>query len=247
MIGLGSNSAAFKYLDEFVSCPDWSQLHTDVCYGIARSHWNKRYVSSGIHDDFADKEITPYVRTLEHHLTDHALDKFNLLDNTDQRLKFVSAWGPIPHPFWLIYIRDNKRIEPTGIFNKSLAQDCDWTDNKKYFGSLIDFIEQLPFQQLGRIILFMTEANNATLPHYDGAHRFERPSDDFVWFTTKPSTKQIFVFDELTKKKHYPDPGKKLIWFNEMDFHGTDPVDHFSFSIRIDGQFRSDIKQRLLK
>lgn len=245
MQGLGFNGAPFKYLDEFVTMPDWAKIHADTCYGISQSIWNKRYVSSGVHDTFADREITPYVRQVQHRLDQYALEKFQSLTDTDQRLKFISAWGPIPHPFWIIYIRDNRRIENTGIFNKSVAADCSWTDNARHFGSLIDFVKSLPFCELGRILLFMTEAHNSTVPHFDGAQRFERPHDDFVWFTTKPNTKQMFIFDEHTRQKIRPDPDKKLIWFNEMDYHGTDAVDHFSFSVRVDGVFQPDLRQQL--
>jgi len=30
-----------------------------------------------------------------------------------------------------------------------------------------------------------------------------------------------------------------------MDYHGTDAVDHFSFSIRIDGRFNSTVKEKI--
>ena len=94
-------------------------------------------------------------------------------------------------------------------------------------------------------MLFMTEANNQTVPHYDDIDNGSRPNDDFIWFTTKPGTKKIFVFDNDTKEKFYTAPDKKLVWFNEFDWHGTDPTDHFSFSVRIDGKFTPEVKKAL--
>jgi len=53
--------------------------------------------------------------------------------------------------------------------------------------------------------------------------------------------------DSITKEKYYTDTTKKFIWFNEMDYHGTDAVPYFTFSIRIDGKFSSDIKELISK
>jgi hypothetical protein len=53
------------------------------------------------------------------------------------------------------------------------------------------------------------------------------------------------VYDEDTNQKIYTLTDKKFVWFNEMDFHGTDAVPYFSFSVRIDGKFKEDIKNRI--
>lgn len=246
MQGLDSNKTPFKYLDEFIKQPDWTQLHADVCYGISQSQWNKRFVSSGIHPDYADQEITPYMQNIVENLNEYSIEKFETLKTTDERIKFLTAWGPVPHPFWLVYLRNNIRRERTGIFNKSIGADCEWTDNSRHFITLVEFIKSLPFSEIGRVVLFMTEARNPTLPHFDAAVRNERPHDDFVWFTTKPNTKKMFVLDEDTGIRHYADQSRKFVWFNEMDYHGTESVDHFSFSVRIDGKFLPEIRRQLI-
>ena len=246
MQGLDNNCSPFKYLDDFITAPDWQTLHADVCRGISQSQWNKRFVSSGVHPDYADREITPYMRNIALNLDSYSRKTFEELQTTDERIKFLTAWSTVPHPFWLIYLRNNIRRERTGIFNKSVSADCAWTENSQHFSSLVDFIQTLPFAEIGRVILFMTEANNPTLPHYDAALRYERAHDDFIWFTTKPETKKMYVLDEATNIRHYADDSKKFVWFNEMDYHGTESVDHFSFSVRIDGKFLPEIRQQLV-
>ena len=106
----------------------------------------------------------------------------------------------------------------------------------------------MPFESFGRVIFFMTEANNQTVPHYDAGsleQRLTKENDDFIWFTTKPNSKSVFVMDDTTLEKTYAEHDKKFVWFNEMDFHGTDPVPHFSFAIRIDGKFKPGLKEML--
>ena len=73
----------------------------------------------------------------------------------------------------------------------------------------------------------------------------EKPHDDFIWFTTKSESKSVYVMDGDTHEKMYPDPDKKFVWFNEMDYHGTEAVPHFSFSIRIDGKFLPELRESI--
>jgi len=244
--GLGKNRK-FLYLDEFIKTEiDWEKLHADICFGLSQSKWEKKFVSSGVHKEWEKKEITPYMRNSAQNLTDYELSYYNNCTTIDEKLKYIMSLKEIPHPFWVIFIKNNIRTESTGLINKAKESDCQWTDNAKYFKSLINVINNMPFDSIGRVMIFMTEANNLTVPHYDGRYQYDRPSDDFIWFTTKPNTKKIYVMDSESLEKFYPDENKRFIWFNEMDYHGTDPVNHYSFSIRIDGVFNSEIKHKLL-
>lgn len=248
VIGLDVAHTPFKYLDDYMGDIDWETLHNEVCLGIAKAEWNKKFVSSGVHKHWAEQEITTTFVNLKDRLTDDQLKMFVSLNSTDEKIKFLSALTHTPHPFWVIFLRWNKRVEQTGVYNKATPEDCFWTPNAKLFPSLVKLIESMPFEGIGRVMFFMTEANNQTVPHYDvanDAQRAEKPHDDFIWFNTKPNSKGIFVMNGETLEKVYPDPTKKFVWWNEMDFHGTDPVDHFSFSIRIDGKFKPEVKAKL--
>lgn len=247
--GLGKNKQPFGYLDNFIGDVDWKQLHAEMSFGISQSQWNKKFVSSGIHKDWITEEITPYFLDIEGRLSQIEQLFFRECKTVDEKIKYLNALTPVAHPFWVIFIRNNKRIDVTGIVNKAVANDCYWTDNAKHFPTLLKLINRMPFKEVGRVMMFMTEANNQILPHYDGKFgigKDERPNDDFIWFTTKPDTKQIFVLDGETKEKIYPDSSKKFIWFNEMDYHGSDMAKHFAFSIRIDGVFADGVKDTIL-
>ena len=245
LLGLGSQKTPFIYLDEHAPVIDWSRLHAEVCYGISQCIWDKKFVSSGVHRDWADYEITPYMTNFAENLSPYEKEFFFKCSTTDEKIKYLTSLGPIPHPFWALFLRYNKRIERTGILNKSVQADCFWTEHAAKFPTLVEIIKQLPFQDIGRVMLFMTEANNQTVPHFDGKTQDERPNDDFIWFTTKPGTKNIFVMDEFTKERTYAATDKKFVWWNEMDYHGTEPTTHFSFSIRIDGKFTPEVKSAI--
>jgi hypothetical protein len=241
--GLSSLKKPFIYLDEYITSVDWEKLHADVCYGLSQCPWDKKFVSSGVHPEWSKNEITPYMVEIIKHVTDYEKTLFDKCSTIAEKIKFTQALLPVSHPFWTLCLRDNKRIEMTGVKNKAVGAECFWTDNVKFFPTLVKFIKTLPFDQIGRVIFFITESNNQTVPHYDyyGDPK-GKLNDDFIWFTTKPNSKSVYIMDGETKEKFYPDPSKQFVWFNEMDFHGTEPVPHFSFSIRVDGVFRSDIQ-----
>lgn len=247
LYGLGPKQEPFLYFDDFIPTPDWEKLHAEVSFGISQAVWDKKFVSSGVHPDYSHLEITPYMNDFRNNLTDYELQFFSRCKNTDERIKFLTALAPIPHPFWAIFLRFNRRTERTGIANKSVGDECYWTDNAVHFPSLVTLIKAMPFDEIGRVMLFMTEAHNQTVPHVDGMARVEK-HDEFIWFNTKSgsrgsASKSMFVMHGETGERVYTDPEKRFIWFNEMDYHGTEPVDHFSFSIRIDGKFNQTLRE----
>ena len=48
--------------------------------------------------------------------------------------------------------------------------------------------------------------------------------------------------DHVTNYKKIYVKGK-VVWFNAMDIHGGDPLEHFSWSLRIDGIFKDEFKE----
>lgn len=245
--GLGPNKKPFIYLDEFMPNDiDMEQLHIDMCCGIAKSKWDKKFVSSGVHKDWEHREITTMIRDKEKYLTEKQLEQYAELQTTEERIKFMTVITTVPYPYWVLFIRNNKRIEGSGIANKAIAADCHWTENAINFPGLVELIIKMPFSEVGRVILFMTEPNNDLVPHYDAGNEMQRNTkgnDDFIWFTTAPTTKKIFVMaEDGYESRMYPEDNKKFIWWNEMDYHGTDAVSNFTFSIRVEGKFKQKVK-----
>jgi hypothetical protein len=246
--GLGTHKKPFIYLDEYCPTVDWHKLHAEVSLGLAKSKWVKRFVSAGVHSDWEDQEIITHM--MKKNISDYEKDLYDTqLDpyDTEAKIKYFMCVSDAVHPFWSCYLRLNKAVEKTRILNKAVGEDCYWTENAENFPSLIALISKLPFQSVGRVMLFLTESNNNTVPHFDSIHEMsDKPNDDFIWFTTKHDYKKIYILDGETKEKFYPKENSKFIWFNEMDYHGTDSFPRFSFSVRIDGKFDEEIREKIL-
>lgn len=245
--GLGSKNTPFLYLDEYCPTINWEELHAETCYGLSSVQWIKRYVSAGVHEKWSDKEMTTYARNRMFSDIDLSYYDKILPTETEKRIKFTSLTTPALHPFWTLFLRLNRVVDNRRMSNKSVASDCEWNDNIKHFPKLVELINQLPFKEIGRVMFFITEPNNETIPHYDDSLDVpDRPNDDFIWFTTNNRYKKIYVMNPITLEKSYPDQNKKFIWFNEMDYHGTDAINRLSFSIRIDGKFHDHVKRAII-
>jgi hypothetical protein len=237
----------FQYLDDFCSEVNWAEVHTDTVRGLAKVQWIKTVVSAGVHPDWATKELYTYLKEPEVYLTKQQLAVYKGLTNIEQEIKFLSMMTPLVHPFWLCFLRVNKAIEPTYHENKADAATCVDTPSMVYFPKLMSVIRKLPMKSIGRILIFMTEANNETVPHRDAsvASQLERPNADFIWFQPQAQnaidTKKIFIMSD-DKEKFYPDPSKKFVWFNELDYHGTEPSPTFSYSVRVEGVFNDLVR-----
>lgn len=245
--GLGASKKPFLYLDDFCPTVDWDKFHADVSYGLASCRWIKRFVSAGVHSKWENQEISTYI--IKNYFTEYQKSLFETIDrrDTEKRLKFTSLVTKAVHPFWACYLRVNQVKEKTGIANKSVSADCEWTENIQYFPELMQLIEQMPFQEIGRVMFFITEPNNETVPHFDDSpFSTPRPNDDFIYFSTiTDCAKKLYVMDGESLEKFYPEDGKKFLWFNEMDYHGTDPTDRLTFTIRIEGKFTPEVKTYL--
>lgn len=240
-VGL-SVGAPFKYLDEFCPTVDWEELHDHVSAGLAKSEWTKTVVSAGAHPDWKHLEMATYYRNTEL-LTERQRKLFEALPSKEAKIKFLAATTDTVHAFWLCFLRRNKIVDPTGIANKSVAADCYDTPAAKNFPMLMKLVKQLPLKSVGRIVMFMTEPNTMLVPHFDGVNeeqRANKKSDQFIWFQTRPG-KKLFVMDDQLKR-YYPEPDKHFLWFNEMDWHGTEPFERFSFSIRVEGEFDDRVR-----
>jgi hypothetical protein len=112
------------------------------------------------------------------------------------------------------------------------------TEDATEFALLMDFIRTLPFKSTGRmLIMYDTE------PRPVSAHRDHMETDichDFIWFRTN-KRKPFYMLNHTTGEKQYV--ASYSAWFDSVNqFHGSDPYEGLSFSIRVDGIFTDEFK-----
>jgi hypothetical protein len=145
------------------------------------------------------------------------------------------------YKFGTLYLRDFIN-GPKDYRFKCSARHTEFTELQSSFQFLLDFIyKNLPFTEVGRIVIFKT-INKRGLPiHRDGQNYFPH-KNEFIWINLI-NTKPFFVFDEDKNIKHFPT--SQFVFFNDLDFHGVEVTQSDSFSVRVDGKFNDSIKEKL--
>ena len=105
----------------------------------------------------------------------------------------------------------------------------------------MDFIDTLPFEAKGRILIIYDAGGHAVPAHRD--HEREEVCHEFVWFRTNLS-KPLYMLDHRSGERVYVD--SYTAWFDTVNqFHGSDATGQLSFSVRVDGRFTEDFRRRI--
>jgi hypothetical protein len=109
------------------------------------------------------------------------------------------------------------------------------------FAELMDFIATLPFEATGRMLIMYDPEGRAVTAHRD--HDSEDLCHDFVWFRTNRD-KPFYMLNPETGEKRYVDGHSA--WFDTVNqYHGGDPTGELAWSIRVDGRFSEDFRNRI--
>lgn len=113
------------------------------------------------------------------------------------------------------------------------------TEDAELFSELMSFIDTLPFDGTGRIIIMYDDSGRPVSAHRD--HDSAHLCHEFIWFRTN-FDKPFFMLN--------PESGEKLYvrshaaWFDTVNqYHGADGTGGLSFSIRVDGRFNADFRR----
>lgn len=115
------------------------------------------------------------------------------------------------------------------------------TSDADEFTLLMDFIDALPFESTGRILLIYDEGGRSVPAHRD--HEQTDICHDFIWLRTN-LRKPFYVLNQFTNEKRYIDGYSA--WFDTVNqYHGSDATDGMTFSIRVDGYFTSEFRSKI--
>ena len=198
-----------------------------------------RYPSYKSFDEFIDVER---LRSLNDYITRRI--KRRIMDAQDSfflnlhRLDQSSPYMPGAREIWL-----TRTLSGTKYNYMDLDQCELWepTEAAKDLTLLMDFIGTLPFKCTGRMLIIYDETGTPVPAHRD--HEFEDVCHEFIWFRTN-LRKPFYLLNHGTSEKVYV--SSYSTWFDTVNqFHGSDPVDALSFSVRIDGKFTDEFRQRI--
>jgi hypothetical protein len=117
------------------------------------------------------------------------------------------------------------------------------TEYARELPELMGFIRTLPFKSIGRAIIFYDFSGSPVTAHRDHANL--DVAHEFIWFRPNLS-KPFYMMNKQTGEKSYVK--SYSAWFDTVNqFHGADATPGLSVSLRIDGIFTDELRQRIPK
>lgn len=109
------------------------------------------------------------------------------------------------------------------------------------FPFLMDFIKTLPFKSTARMMIMYDDGGAPVTAHRD--HVSENVCHEFIWFRSNMA-KPFYMLNHKTGEKRYVDAYSA--WFDSVNqFHGADPHQGLSVSIRVDGVFTDEFRKQI--
>lgn len=139
----------------------------------------------------------------------------------------------------MIYLAQSKL--PDSYFDLDRAEVWEPTPETGEFALLMDFIATLPFKATGRMLIMYDDVCRPVPAHRD--HTDTEVCHEFVWFRTNLD-KPFYMLNHETGEKLYVN--SHSAWFDTVNqFHGSDPREGLSFSVRVDGVFTDEFRRRI--
>ncbi|HEX8502979.1 MAG TPA: hypothetical protein VF659_20515 [Pyrinomonadaceae bacterium] len=137
----------------------------------------------------------------------------------------------------MIYLSQSK--QPDSYYDLDRTELWEPAPAAEEFPELMSFIGSLPFASTGRMLIMYDHVPRPVTPHRD--HDVVEVCHEFVWFRTNLS-KPFYMLDHRTREKLYV--SSYSAWFDTVNqFHGSDPCDGLSFSVRVDGRFTDEFRR----
>jgi Rieske 2Fe-2S family protein len=158
---------------------------------------------------------------------------------TREQMLYLKYRYGVYFPWKVCYhLLENDRWE-----DKHSGEGKDFSEEaRRVFPKTVAFIESLPFQEIGRCVLFGIEANDHAPAHRDSEPGKALAIAQSISFDPR-GNKRFYVCDPAGENKTVVD--SRIYWFNDMDFHGVEADPFFRYSIRVDGVFEPDFVEEL--
>jgi hypothetical protein len=248
----GINGQPFINLDSYIDIEGFKSLHYKICKGIVMSDYKKEgnLVKMGGWDNQYKLEFKPTCFALDDYYAlpeDHEIRvlgrEIGELENRDKFVLFLKLALEAYDAYQFIFLK----TEDGGW--ESRFEEKQWTPDAQYFPELKTWLESLVgtvFTHLGRIIIFKAE-HDCTMPmHRDLIYPTETDyvehQHEFIHLRTNLD-KPFYIWDSETDTRVTVD--SHATFFNDQDWHAGGKSNTQTYSIRVDGVFTDEFKQRV--
>jgi len=248
--GVGKNRLPILSMDKYIDHSQDQELHIECCKGLALNEEYKMGMTYGAlppeevarfggHDCWSEmlQQLHKYDPTGVHReALKEVIDRSPGKEMQAMYKYAYFAMGAVIPWFFALYLKKND-------FGKKTQDFGQWTEAAKLFPNVVEYIKQLPFKTIGRVLFFTTYPNAGVVTHRDSV--MAEHSDHNINLFFASGSRPSFIWDEKTKKKIYLDSDARSYFFNNRDYHGVDPEPVFRYTLRVDGTFTDELCEQL--
>ncbi len=202
----------------------------DVIAGFTFSQWQELVALA---DDPASFDGAQWKETSFGDETDHPLNR--------AQIRFLTYRYGVYFPWKVcVHLLENRLWDDKHHgANKDFSEDA-----KTHFSTTVQWVKDLPFSEIGRVVIFGLLPND-----HAPAHRDSEPGQSLgiaQSISVDPrGTKRFYVTDADHDEEVVVD--SSVYWFNDADYHGVKADPFFRYSVRVDGVFKPSFLRDLQK
>lgn len=248
----GIDNKPYIDLDPYLDIEGFKSLHYKICKGIVLSKYKKEgnIVRPGGYDKAHPVPFKPTFQALDEYYAlpeDHEIrvigKELGEMDNRDQFVLYLKLALGAYDPYQFIFLKTEEGGWETRFEEKA------WTPDAEHFPELRTWLEKLigtVFTHLGRIIIFKAEHDGKTALHRDLIYPTETDFFDhrheFIHLRTRLD-RPFYIWDPESDTKVLTE--SHAIFFNDQDWHNGGESNVQTFSIRVDGVFTEEFRNKI--
>lgn len=248
----GIGGKPYINLDPHLDIDEFVNMHYKICKGMALSNHKKEgniVRPGGYNLDYA-KPYKPTFQALEEYYAlpeDHEIRvlgrEIGEFDNRDKFVLFLKSALGAYDPYQFIFLKTEEGTWASRFEEKA------WTSDSEYFPELKLWLQNLVtnnvLKHLGRVIIFKAEHDLNTHFHRDLIMPDETDYFDhrheFIHIRTRLD-RPFCLWDEETNQQVLAE--SHAIFFNDQDWHNGGKCVTQTFSVRIDGEFTDEFRDK---
>jgi len=233
--GVGVNHKMFIDCEKYVNTENFNLYHDEIMIGLSTMpqqymRWSKfggempegMYKNIPLETEILSKEL----------LSERDKEIISTMDTQEIR-KYLYFSREIIKPWaFVVYLRNGD------FSNKTKQHKRDWEPAAEYFPNIREFISELPFTSIGRVLFFCTDGFKDVPVHRDDVPKTHYDHGMNFFFD---GGRKSYIYDPITYEKFYIDDMCRSYFFNNRDFHGVDAENRFRYTLRVDGTFNDDV------
>jgi hypothetical protein len=238
------NDRLFIDLKNHVDLQEFDLLHPEICRGIATA---THLAVNGL-QQINDGSINP---TGQGYKVKPLYEVYSLWDTLPDTDPLKAAGKDLNYNQLTAYLKF--ALGGYDLYSLYKILDADFQDNgigeiNEHFPNLVNWILNFEtsgiFESLHSATLMTLEAGGLPWEHCDPEPAVVGEIAEFIHIKTD-SDRSFYMIDPITKTRVYLNH-TRVAWWDETDWHGGEPINRPTYTLRINGKFSNDFKKRIL-